>query len=186
MDTILLSTNSNLFNSNSVPPIAQIRRRFFSIRLNQLTHGCFSEMSRLRSGCSARGFGSVDRRSSRPQFAAKGGSWKSHAVPAGASDAAALSSDAIVLHVRGMLCEGCVASVQRILESQEPVSSASVNLSTETAVVWPVSDAKVEPGWQKDLGQALAKHLTSCGFESNIRVAILGCHRNHICSLVIE
>ncbi|XP_073292562.1 uncharacterized protein [Primulina huaijiensis] len=167
MDTILLSTNSNLFNSNSVPPIAQIRRRFFSIRLNQLTHGCFSEMSRLRSGCSARGFGSVDRRSSRPQFAAKGGSWKSHAVPAGASDAAALSSDAIVLH--GMLCEGCVASVQRILESQEPVSSASVNLSTETAVVWPVSDAKVEPGWQKDLGQALAKHLTSCGFESNIR-----------------
>lgn len=82
-----------------------------------------------------------------------------------------------------------------------------MNLTTETAVVWPVSDAKFEPGWQNDLGQALAKHLTSCGFESNIKggqllinfsfslpilcsaydlaVAVLCCHHNHVCSLVI-
>ncbi|XP_075520752.1 copper-transporting ATPase PAA1, chloroplastic-like isoform X2 [Primulina tabacum] len=171
MDATLLSTNPNLFDSNSV---AKLHRRFFTIRPSQITHlqlWCNSELSRMGSGYSARCFGSVDRLSSRYQFSAKGGYWKLNAVPAGASDAAALRPDAIVLHVRGMLCEGCVASVQRILESQETVSSANVNLTTETAIVWLVSDAKVAPGWQKDLGQALAKHLTSCGFESNLRDA---------------
>lgn len=49
------------------------------------------------------------------------------------------------------------------------MSSASVNLTTETAIVWPVSEAKVVPNWQKELGEALAKHLTSCGFTSNLR-----------------
>lgn len=52
---------------------------------------------------------------------------------------------------------------------QPQVSSASVNLTTETAIVWPVSEAKVVPNWQKELGEALAKHLTSCGFTSNLR-----------------
>ncbi|CAL2277631.1 unnamed protein product [Prunus armeniaca] len=47
--------------------------------------------------------------------------------------------------------------------------SASVNLTTETAVVWPVSEAKVTPNWQKQLGETLAKHLTNCGFKSNLR-----------------
>ncbi|KAK6135438.1 hypothetical protein DH2020_030807 [Rehmannia glutinosa] len=50
------------------------------------------------------------------------------------------------------------------------VSSASVNLTTETAIVWPVSEAKVAPNWKKDIGEALAKHLTTCGFKSNLRV----------------
>uniref|UniRef100_A0A6N2MC39 Peptidase M20 dimerisation domain-containing protein n=1 Tax=Salix viminalis TaxID=40686 RepID=A0A6N2MC39_SALVM len=59
--------------------------------------------------------------------------------------------------------------VKRILESQPQVSSASVNLATETAIVWPVSEAKNVPNWQKQLGEALAKHLTSCGFMSNLR-----------------
>lgn len=49
------------------------------------------------------------------------------------------------------------------------MSSASVNLTTETAVVWPVSDAKSVPDWQKTVGTELAKHLTSCGFQSNLR-----------------
>jgi hypothetical protein len=52
---------------------------------------------------------------------------------------------------------------------QPQVSSASVNLTTETAIVWPVSEAKVTQNWQKQLGEALAKHLTSCGFKSNLR-----------------
>lgn len=52
---------------------------------------------------------------------------------------------------------------------QPQVSSASVNLTTETAVVWPVSDAKSVPDWQKIVGTELAKHLTSCGFQSNLR-----------------
>lgn len=52
---------------------------------------------------------------------------------------------------------------------QPQVSSASVNLTTETAIVWPVSKAKVIPNWQRQLGEALAKHLTSCGFKSSLR-----------------
>ncbi|GMP39009.1 hypothetical protein CsSME_00010027 [Camellia sinensis var. sinensis] len=58
------------------------------------------------------------------------------------------------------------------------VSSASVNLTTETAIVWPVSEAKVIPNWQKQLGDTLAKHLTSCGFKSNLRgeVTYFGCN----------
>ncbi|KAG6789066.1 hypothetical protein POTOM_005150 [Populus tomentosa] len=69
----------------------------------------------------------------------------------------------------GMTCGGCASSVKRILESQPQVSSASVNLATESAIVWPVSEAKGVPNWQKQLGEALAKHLTSCGFMSNLR-----------------
>lgn len=49
------------------------------------------------------------------------------------------------------------------------MSSASVNLTTEVAIVWPVSEAKLTPNWQKQLGETLAKHLTNCGFNSNIR-----------------
>ena len=49
------------------------------------------------------------------------------------------------------------------------MSSASVNLTTETAVVWPVAEAKEVPNWQQELGEALAKHLTNCGFKSNLR-----------------
>ncbi|KAH0768312.1 hypothetical protein KY285_004183 [Solanum tuberosum] len=84
-------------------------------------------------------------------------------------DISALSSDVIILDVTGMTCGGCASSVKRILESQPQVSSATVNLTTETAIVWPVSDAKVVPNWQKQLGEALAKHLSTCGFKSNVR-----------------
>ncbi|XVE49552.1 hypothetical protein DITRI_Ditri01bG0091400 [Diplodiscus trichospermus] len=89
---------------------------------------------------------------------------------ASADELSALSPDVIILDVGGMTCGGCAASVKRILEGQPQVSSASVNLTTETAIVWPVSEAKVVPNWQKELGEALAKQLTSCGFKSNLRV----------------
>lgn len=52
---------------------------------------------------------------------------------------------------------------------QPQVSSASVNLTTETAIVWPVSEAKAAANWQKQLGKTLAEHLTSCGFNSCLR-----------------
>ncbi|KAK2982335.1 hypothetical protein RJ640_009032 [Escallonia rubra] len=78
-----------------------------------------------------------------------GGEVKANAVAGGTDDASAMSSDVIILDPQ--------------------VSSASVNLTTETAVVWPVSEAKVAPNWQKILGDELAKHLTSCGFKSNLR-----------------
>ncbi|KAK3031485.1 hypothetical protein RJ639_035999 [Escallonia herrerae] len=101
--------------------------------------------------------------------ASDGGEVKANAVAGGTDDASAMSSDVIILDVGGMSCGGCAASVKRILESQPQVSTASVNLTTETAVVWPVSEAKVAPNWQKILGDELAKHLTSCGFKSNLR-----------------
>uniref|UniRef100_I1KR30 HMA domain-containing protein n=1 Tax=Glycine max TaxID=3847 RepID=I1KR30_SOYBN len=81
----------------------------------------------------------------------------------------ALSPDVIILDVSGMVCGGCAATVKRILENQPQVSSASVNLTTETAIVWPVSEAKNAPNWQKQLGEALAEHLTSCGYNSSLR-----------------
>ncbi|PIN00183.1 Cation transport ATPase [Handroanthus impetiginosus] len=99
----------------------------------------------------------------------EGGDAKPSAVAPGAADASALGSDVIILDVGGMTCGGCAASVKRILESQPQVSSASVNLTTETAIVWPLSEAKVAPNWRRDIGEALAKHLTNCGFKSNLR-----------------
>ncbi|XP_065850929.1 copper-transporting ATPase PAA1, chloroplastic [Euphorbia lathyris] len=93
-------------------------------------------------------------------------------LAAGASEGVSeLSPEVIILDVGGMTCGGCAASVKRILENQAQVSSASVNLTTETAIVWPVSEAKVVPNWQKQLGEELAKQLTSCGFKSNPRDA---------------
>ncbi|KAK2633241.1 hypothetical protein EUGRSUZ_L00195 [Eucalyptus grandis] len=79
-----------------------------------------------------------------------------------------------------MTCGGCAAGMKIILENQvslplllsffvaQPqVSAASVNLTTRTSIVWPVSEAKAMPDWQKELGETLAKHLTNCGFKSN-------------------
>ncbi|GMP39007.1 hypothetical protein CsSME_00010027 [Camellia sinensis var. sinensis] len=104
--------------------------------------------------------------------ASDSGEAKSNSVVGGSEDVSALSPDVIILDVGGMTCGGCAASVKRILESQPQVSSASVNLTTETAIVWPVSEAKVIPNWQKQLGDTLAKHLTSCGFKSNLRDSV--------------
>ncbi|PON81896.1 P-type ATPase [Trema orientale] len=100
-----------------------------------------------------------------------GGDAKSNLAAGGAEEVSAVTTDVIILDVGGMTCGGCAASVKRILESQPQVSSASVNLATETAIVWPVAEAKVVPNWQQQLGEALAKHLTTCGFKSNLRVA---------------
>lgn len=99
----------------------------------------------------------------------EGGNSKVGGVYGAANDVSALSPDVILLDVRGMTCGGCAASVKRILESQPQVASASVNLATETAIVWPASEAKVVPNWQKEVGEILAKQLTTCGFESNFR-----------------
>ncbi|KAL8130610.1 hypothetical protein V2J09_019765 [Rumex salicifolius] len=96
----------------------------------------------------------------------KGGNFKKAGDAGGDSG---MSSDVIILDVGGMSCGGCASSVKRILESQPQVSSASVNLTTETAVVWPVSEAKSVPDWRKHLGEILAKHLTEYGFTSHLR-----------------
>lgn len=101
--------------------------------------------------------------------ATDGGKENPSVVAETGEDVSALSSDVIILDVTGMTCGGCASSVKRILESLPQVSSATVNLTTETAIVWPVADAKVVPNWQKQLGEALAKHLSTCGFKSNVR-----------------
>lgn len=90
-------------------------------------------------------------------------------VSGDANDVLALSPDVIILDVGGMTCGGCAGSVKRILENQPQVSSANVNLASETAIVLPVSEAKVVPNWRQELGEVLAKQLTSCGFQSNLR-----------------
>ncbi|KAI7742585.1 hypothetical protein M8C21_011619 [Ambrosia artemisiifolia] len=87
----------------------------------------------------------------------------------GADDNSPSSSDVIVLDVRGMMCDGCASSVKRILENQSQVSSASVDHTTGSAIVYPVSEAKVTPNWQKVIGEEIAKNLTNCGFDSNLR-----------------
>lgn len=50
------------------------------------------------------------------------------------------------------------------------MSSATVNLTSEIAVVSAVSEEKTAPNWQKQLGEALAQHLTTCGFTSSLPV----------------
>ncbi|KAK9069532.1 hypothetical protein SSX86_011436 [Deinandra increscens subsp. villosa] len=87
----------------------------------------------------------------------------------GVDDVSPSSSDLIILDVRGMMCGGCESSVKRILENQSQVLSASVDHTTETATVWPISEAKLTPNWQKVIGEELAKNLTNCGFDSNLR-----------------
>lgn len=55
------------------------------------------------------------------------------------------------------------------ITKQAQVSSASVNLTTETAVIWPVPEVKDSPHRVKQLGETLANHLTRCGFASSLR-----------------
>ncbi|KAK9110688.1 hypothetical protein Sjap_018748 [Stephania japonica] len=80
------------------------------------------------------------------------------------------SDEVITLDVSGMMCEGCTSSVKRILESQPQVSEASADLEKKTATIWPVPEAKTANNWHQLLGEMLAKHLTNCGFQSNLRV----------------
>lgn len=51
---------------------------------------------------------------------------------------------------------------------QPQVSTATVYLEKETAVVWPVDEAKTAEDWQKQLGEKLANHLSTCGFKSHL------------------
>ncbi|KAF7842592.1 copper-transporting ATPase PAA1, chloroplastic-like [Senna tora] len=78
----------------------------------------------------------------------------------GADEVSAISPDVVVLDVGGMMCEGCADSVKRLLESRVG----------QRATVWPVPETKTESNWQKQLGGALAEHLTNCGFKSSPQV----------------
>lgn len=63
---------------------------------------------------------------------------------------------------------------------QPQVTGATVNLATETALVKVKSESMESSGWEKvkrQLAEALAKHLTTCGFKSTVRGGMLGCLR---------
>ena len=58
------------------------------------------------------------------------------------------------------------------------MTGATVNLATETALVRVMSESVESSGWEKikrQIAEALAKHLTTCGFKSTVRGGMLGC-----------
>lgn len=52
---------------------------------------------------------------------------------------------------------------------QPEVAAATVDVETATAVVWMTPEAKATKDWQKQLGEKLANHLTTCGFQSHLQ-----------------
>eukprot|EP00252_Welwitschia_mirabilis_P021302 TRINITY_DN5427_c0_g1_i1.p1 TRINITY_DN5427_c0_g1~~TRINITY_DN5427_c0_g1_i1.p1 ORF type:complete len:955 (+),score=202.57 TRINITY_DN5427_c0_g1_i1:107-2971(+) len=125
--------------------------------------------------CTSQSLGGGDDSGGTP-FSGGGGSGDGSGSPRGAPVKTGFSErpdevQVIVLDVGGMSCGGCAASVKNILESQPEVATASVNLATETAIIWPVPEVQTEKDWQKILGEKLAYHLTSCGFRSCLRDA---------------
>ncbi|MEL7360395.1 MAG: heavy metal-associated domain-containing protein, partial [Cyanobacteria bacterium J06560_6] len=65
-----------------------------------------------------------------------------------------------VLDVEGMMCAGCVSTVEKTLAQSEGVVSQSVNLVTEMAAI--ACDPKVNPA-------AIAQTLTDAGYPSTLR-----------------
>ena len=97
------------------------------------------------------------------------------------SQTAAHVEDVILLDVTGMRCAGCVSRVKSLLEAQEPVIRASVNLATETAMV-KVSLFTAPTTFDIDLeaqnnnnnhlevlGVFLAQMLTDNGYAATLR-----------------
>jgi cation transport ATPase len=66
-------------------------------------------------------------------------------------------TDVSAARCAGMRCAGCVSRVKKLLEQQDPVNTASVNLATETAVVRvrvpPLGATPPPPPQQQGQGQ---------------------------------
>ncbi|KAL2612367.1 hypothetical protein R1flu_024059 [Riccia fluitans] len=63
-----------------------------------------------------------------------------------------------------------------ILDVGPQVSTANVNLATETAFVRVLRGSESPPEWKtakQEIGEALAKHLSSCGFKSAVRETVI-------------
>ncbi len=71
------------------------------------------------------------------------------------------SLETVVLDVEGMMCAGCVSTVEKKLDQCEGVTSATVNLVTEVAAV--TCQPQTDP-------QLLAQALTAAGYPSKVRV----------------
>ncbi|KAJ1291951.1 hypothetical protein BS78_02G355600 [Paspalum vaginatum] len=135
-------------------------------RSRRLSSASFTRARRLAS-VPFSGSGSVVLLSRRSRGYAGVGSWVSAAAASG--DTADAGSETILLSVQGMMCDGCAASVKRILESQPEVTSAAVDFKEASAIVWTTDEAKAAQSWQKHYGEKLAKHLGTCGFESRLQ-----------------
>ncbi|XP_042463609.1 copper-transporting ATPase PAA1, chloroplastic-like isoform X1 [Zingiber officinale] len=148
----------NRYLTATRPALFPVQRPYLSICPSDPLRIRFPLVSTSLSG----GEGGGDRGSSSGEAAGK-------PVAGDSEDATALGSDVIALRVGGMICGGCAASVKRILETLPQVHSATVNLEQQTAFIWAAPEAKVKEDWQQELGEQLAKHLTTCGFESNLQ-----------------
>ncbi|RCV14040.1 hypothetical protein SETIT_2G395500v2 [Setaria italica] len=125
-------------------------------RARSLTSISFSSGSRRVALFSRRG----------REYAGVGSSVSAAAATGEAADGC---SETILLSVQGMMCDGCAASVKRILESQPEVTSATVDFKEASAVVWTTAEARASDDWHKLCGEKLAKHLGTCGFESRLQ-----------------
>jgi len=88
--------------------------------------------------------------------------------------------EVVMLDVHGMHCGGCAASVRKILEGDEDVRSASVNLANESAVVRINLAIENLGGGEfessvtaaaKNVGTKLAELVTAAGFPTSLREA---------------
>jgi len=86
------------------------------------------------------------------------------------NEAPEMVEEVILLDVGGMRCGGCVGHVKKILEQQENVTEASVNLATETALV-RVSVPKGAQGEAalKALGDKLVEVVRKEGFTCALK-----------------
>ncbi|MGB3295036.1 MAG: heavy metal translocating P-type ATPase [Phormidesmis sp.] len=78
----------------------------------------------------------------------------------GSDKAAPAPLETVVLDIEGMMCAGCVSTVEKKLDQCEGVASATVNLVTEVAAV--ECTPQTDP-------QSLAEALTAAGYPSKIR-----------------
>eukprot|EP00850_Spirogloea_muscicola_P017582 SM000152S01570 [mRNA] locus=s152:209646:217869:- [translate_table: standard] len=94
----------------------------------------------------------------------------SHLAAEAAGVAAPVPSEeaVVLLDVQGMMCGGCAGAVRSILSSHPLVTSASVNLLTETAAVKVRTAAPVA----NDGSEELAALLTERGFSSRVRMGL--------------
>ncbi|XP_025796539.1 copper-transporting ATPase PAA1, chloroplastic-like isoform X2 [Panicum hallii] len=115
--------------------------------------GGFASISALSSSSGGDGGG---------RFSAGGGGGRGGGDDSGAGAAAAVAvlgeadssdadADAIVLHVG------------------PEVALATVDVEKAIAVVWTTPEAKATEDWRKQLGEKLANHLTTCGFQSHLQ-----------------
>eukprot|EP00240_Pyramimonas_obovata_P000485 CAMPEP_0118924204 /NCGR_PEP_ID=MMETSP1169-20130426/2446_1 /TAXON_ID=36882 /ORGANISM="Pyramimonas obovata, Strain CCMP722" /LENGTH=598 /DNA_ID=CAMNT_0006865295 /DNA_START=246 /DNA_END=2038 /DNA_ORIENTATION=+ len=75
-------------------------------------------------------------------------------------------SEMVLLDVTGMKCAGCSGAVQRVLDAQPELASASVNLLTNSAAVWVDEQGAESPDV---VAQKIAQVITDKGFPATVR-----------------